>query len=343
MNFVSDNTAGVAEEMLEALKAANQGAAASYGDDAWTRRLESELARVFEHSVWVFPVLTGTAANSLALSALVPPHGAILCHAGAHIVTDECGAPEFFSRGAHLATIEDRNGKLAPASIAHALARIEKGSVHHSQPAAISITQANEFGTSYRAEEIDAISAQAKRDGLKVHMDGARLANAVAYLGCTPADITWRAGVDVLSFGVTKLGALGAEAVVFFNEEDALDFGYRRKQAGHLVSKMRFVSAQLLCALENDRWISWASHANAMARRLAERLGDLDDLEIANPIEANLVFGWMTDRLFDRLQERGAGFLEWPGGNNARRLTRFVTSFATREEDIDGLVAAASA
>ena len=339
MNFISDNAFCAAPEMLDALRAANEGTAASYGEDAWTKRLEVEMAHVFEHSVSVYPVLTGTAANALALSALAPPHGAIFCHSDAHVATDECGAPEFFSRGAKLVTIGGESGKLEPESIERELARFERGSVHHSQPAVITITQASEFGTSWRPEEIKAIAAVARRHDLKLHMDGARLANAIAFLDCAPAETTWRAGVDVLSFGATKNGALAAEAVIFFEQRDALEFGYRHKQSGQLVSKTRFISAQLLCALEESRWLGWAAHANALARRLAERLHQVEGAEIAYAVEANLVFAWMTCPLIERLRAGGATFYEWPTGDRKRRLIRFAVSFATPEEDIERLAA----
>lgn len=342
MNFMSDNAYGAAPEILEALSAANSGTALSYGEDVWTARLEKEMARVFEHAVCVFPVLTGTAANALALAALVPPHGAILCHEGAHIATEECGAPEFFTGGARLVTLGSRDGKLAPAQIERALAQFEKGSVHHAQPAVVSITQASELGTCYRPREIAAIATLAHGEGMTLHMDGARFANAIVSLGCTPAQATWRAGVDVLSFGATKNGALGAEAVVFFHEEHARDFGYRRKKAGQLVSKMRYVSAQLVCAFEDDRWLRWAARANALASHLATRLATVEGVEIAWPVEANAVFAFLTDALIDRLRFRGVSFQEWKIATDGRRVVRLMTSFATPEDDVERLVEAVS-
>jgi threonine aldolase len=342
MNFASDNAWGAAPEMLESLRVVNQGAASSYGEDAETARLHSEMARVFEHDVAVFPVITGTAANALALSTLAPLHGAIFCHRDAHIVTDECGAPELFTHGANLVSLKGAHGKLAPEAIEGALSHIVAGSVHHSQPAAVSITEASEMGTCYRPEEVRAIASAARRHGMRLHMDGARLANAIAFLGCSPAEATWKAGVDALSFGMTKNGALAAEAVVFFRAEDARDFEFRRKKFGHLVSKMRFISAQWLCALDSDRWLRWAKTANAFARVLAKRLDGVPGVEIVCPVEANLVFASMPEALIGRLRSEGAAFYDWGPPAEGRRLVRFATSFATPEDDIEQLIAAAS-
>jgi threonine aldolase len=218
VNFTSDNCHGAAPEILAALARANEGTDVSYGDDAVSARLTRRFCEIFEREVAVFPVITGSAANALALASLVPAHGAIIAHAASHIATDECGAVEWFTHGAKLVTLEGRGGKLTPGAIETALARFEKGMVHHSQPAAISITEASELGTVYRPDEIAAIARVVRAHGLKLHMDGARFANALAHIGCTPAELTWRAGVDVLSFGATKNGALGAEAVVLISK-----------------------------------------------------------------------------------------------------------------------------
>lgn len=340
MNFASDNAYGVPPEMLAALSAANDGAVSSYGEDPLTRRLEAALAEVFAHEVAVFPVITGTAANALALCALVPPHGVIFCHRDAHIATDECGAPELFTQGARLATLEGAHGKIAPAAIEDAIGNIALGSVHHSQPAAVSITQVSEMGTCYRPDEVGAIAAEAQRHGMKLHMDGARLANALAFLGCGPAEVTWKAGVDALCLGMTKNGALGAEAVVFFRREDVRDFAFRRKRFGHLISKMRFVSAQLLCGIENDRWLGWARTANTCAGALAARLVQIPGVEIIHPVEANLVFASMPQSLIQNLRAAGASFYDWGPPREGRGLVRFVTSFATPRHDIERLIAA---
>jgi threonine aldolase len=324
--------------MLEALQAANSDAAPSYGEDPLTGRLATEMSRVFERRVAVYPVISGTAANALALATLVPPHGAVFCHNDAHIVTDECGAPEFFTQGARLAPLPGRDGKLTPEVIETALARFPKGSPHSSQPAAISITQATECGSCYRPEEISAIADLARRRGMKLHLDGARFANAVAFLGCAPAAASWKAGVDALSLGFTKNGALAAEAVVFFNPEDARDFEYRRKRSGHLVSKMRFVSAQLLCALEEDRWLSWAALANARALSLADGLRRISGVEVSYPVESNAVFAWLPNETIRTLRAAGAGFYDWSVPKDGRTMARLVTSFATPQEDIARLI-----
>jgi len=334
MNFASDNAYGAAPEVLEALAQASIGAAPSYGDDAITARLRNRLCQVFERDVEVFPVVTGTAANALALATLVPPQGAVLCHAEAHIAVDECGAPEFFTHGAKVVPIEGGDGKIAPRAIEVALAHFHKGFVHHAQPAAISITQASEAGTCYRPAAIAAIAELARQHALKLHMDGARFANAVAFLVCTPAELTWRAGVDALSFGGTKNGALCAEAVIFFNRGDANDFAYRRKKSGHLLSKMRFVSAQILRQLDGDLWLHSARRANTLAGSLAHGLTAIAGVEIVHPVEANAVFARLPDEVAARLRAAGAQFYDWAPPANGRTLVRLVTSFATPEQDV---------
>jgi len=338
MNFTSDNCYGASPEILAAVANANSGSDSSYGDDAITARLKALFSDVFERQVAVFPVISGTAANALSLATIVPPHGAVICHAQSHIEVDECGAVEFFSHGAKIIGLESEDGKLAPASIEAALARLPKGSVHSSQAAAVSITQSTEFGTVYRPTEIGAIADLARRHGLKLHMDGARFANALACLDCAPADLTWRAGVDVMSFGATKNGALGAEAVIFFNPDDVRDFEYRRKKSGHLISKMRFVSAQLDAYLAHGRWLTNAAHANALATRLAEGLAGASGVEIAHPVEANAVFAHIPDAAARRLRAAGAKFYDWKPSQRGRTLIRLVTSFATPEEDVANFI-----
>ncbi len=340
MNFVSDNAYGAAPEMLAALAAANNGAMTSYGEDAVTARVTARLCEIFEREVWAFPVISGTAANSLALATLSPPHGAIFCHAESHIMVDECAAPEFFSGGARLVALESRSAKLTPGAIEAALPQF-RSPPHSPKPSAISITQATEYGTAYSAAEISAIAAIAKREGMKIHMDGARFANALTHLGAAPADITWRAGVDALSFGATKNGALCAEAVIFFNKTDMRDFEYRRKKSGHLVSKMRFISAQLDAYLEAERWLTWAARANALAARLAQELAQVPGAELAHPVEANAVFVWLPDATAARLREAGAKFHDWKPSANGRAMARLVVSFMTPESDIARFLAVA--
>ncbi|MGH6879167.1 MAG: threonine aldolase family protein [Rhizomicrobium sp.] len=339
MNFSSDNAYGAAPEIMQAIEAANADAMRSYGDDPLTSRLAAEMEHVFERPVSVFPVITGTAANALALASVVPPHGAVFCHPAAHIATDECGAPEFFTHGARVVTVDGRQGKLGAENLEDRLRHFVRGCVHHSQPAAISISQSTEFGTCYSPEETRHLGGFARDRGMKLHMDGARFANALAHLGCTPAEVTWKAGVDILSFGATKNGALAAEAVVFFDAGDAADFEFRRKKSGHLLSKMRFVSAQLVCALEQGRWLAWAARANALARRLSVQLESVPGVEIAWPVEANAVFARMPDVMVRKLREHGANFYDWATPAGGRTLVRLVTSFATPEADIERLAA----
>jgi len=339
MNFRSDNVSGIAPEILAAIAAANTGAAASYGADAITERVVRRVAELFEHEAAVFPVATGTAANALALASLTPVWGAIYCHEVSHIQTDECGAPEFFSGGAKLLPLPGADAKLAPVTVAAAM--IEQGVVHHVQPAAISISQATEAGTLYRPEEIAALSTLARRHGLGLHMDGARFANAVAALGCRPAELTWRAGVDVLSLGATKNGALAAEAVVFFDPAKAAEFGFRRKRAGHLFSKMRFLSAQLEAYLADGLWLRHAEHANRMAARLSAGLAGLPGARLQHPTEANEVFIELPEAAIEALAAAGFGFYRW--GGPASPCLRLVTAFDTREADVEAFIASARA
>ena len=334
MDFTSDNTVGAAPEILESLTRANSGADTSYGGDELSAQLRARMSEAFQRDVAVFPVISGTAVNALALATLVPPHGAIVCHAEAHIAVDECGAPEFFTHGAKLVTVDGPDGKLSADSIEKALARFQAGLVHHPQPAAISITQSNECGTCYQLDEIAAIAVLARGRGLKLHMDGARFANAIAHLGCTPAEATWRTGVDVLSFGATKNGALGAEAVVFFHPNDVRDFEYRRKKSGHLASKMRFLSAQLLGYLKDELWLDLARRANGAALRLGHALETIPGVEIAYPVEANAVFARVPNEMAARLREVGARFYDWAPAGDGRTLIRLVCSFATSDEDV---------
>jgi threonine aldolase len=343
MNFLSDNAYGAWPEIVEAVAAAATGPVPSYGADLLTAKISERLERIFSHRIMSFPVISGTAANALALATLCPLHGAVFCHAEAHIAVDECGAPEFFSHGAKLIGIEGAHGKLTPAALATALSHQLKGFVHHAQPAVLSLTQSTELGTVYTPDEIAALSRLAHDHGMKVHMDGARFANALASLGVSAAAATWQAGVDVLSFGATKNGAMGAEVVVFFDPADVKDFEYRRKKGGHLVSKMRFVSAQIDAYLEDDRWLQRAGHANRLARRLAAGLNDITGVELAHPVEANAVFVWLPNELTARLRAGGAEFYDWGPPSDGRTLIRLVTSFATPETEVERFVALARA
>ena len=342
MDFTSDNSYGAAPQILDALIAVSSGAALAYGEDAISTRLALRFSEIFAREVAVFPVVTGTAANCLAFAALVPPHGAILCHEAAHIEVDECGAPEFFTHGAKLIRIAGEGGKLTPAALAVTLARFRPGDVHQVQPAVVSITQATEAGTVYRPDEILALARVAHDRGMRLHMDGARFANAVAYLDCPAAELTWRAGVDVLSFGATKGGAFAAEAVVFFDPIMAGDFVYRRKKAGHLLSKMRFISAQLDAYLADGLWLTLAARANALARKLAEGLARIPGGALVYPVEANEVFVRLPNADVARLRDAGAKFYDWEPPDDGKTMIRLVTSFATEEKDVELLLAAAS-
>jgi len=336
MNFMSDNVTGAAPEILDALIRANEGAMPSYGADPLTARVERRMAALFGRDVAVFPVATGTAANSLALACMTPPWGAVYCHADSHINQDECGAPEMFTAGAKLIPLPGAHGKLTPDTLSAALEKAHVGFVHAVQPAALSLTQATESGTVYTPDEVAALCAVAKRHGLKVHMDGARFANAVAALGCDPADVTWKAGVDALSFGATKNGALAAEAVVFFDTGSAADFGYRRKRAAHLFSKMRFLSAQLDAYLADGLWLRLAAHANAQARRLGDGLAALPGARLRDPVEANEVFVSLPEPVIAGLEARGFAFYRWDG-----TVVRLVTAWNTAAADVDALLTAA--
>jgi len=293
-DFRSDNVGGAAPEILEALVAANAGTASPYGDDDYTRRMNERFAAVFERPLQVFPLSSGTGSNSIGLAALANPYGAIYCHETAHINTYECGAPEFFT-GAKLVCLPGLDFKLDAAALDDALALAGRGNPTRVQPFALNITQPTDFGTLYSLAEITALCDVAHRHGLRVHMDGARFANALAALGCSPADLTWRCGVDVLSLGATKNGAINAEAVVVFDRELASEIPYRMKRGGQVLSKARFVSAQLERYVADDRWLERARMANAHAAALARRLTEIPGVSLVAPVEINMLFLRMPD------------------------------------------------
>lgn len=332
MNFASDNVTGISPEIMAALIAANDGTAMPYGQDEYTQRLELQFKEVFETDVTIFPVATGSAANALVLSVMTPPFGAIYCHHESHINVDECGAPEFYTGGAKLVTLPGLDGKIQAADLASALAQAGAGIVHRVQPAAISLTQATEAGTVYKPNEIQAIAEVAKTHNLYLQMDGARFANAVVSLGCSPADITWRVGVDALCFGATKNGAMAAEAVVFFNQKLAQTFGYRRKRSGHLFSKMRFLSVQLEAYLKDNLWLKNAQQANRMAQTLAQGLVGLPGVELCYPVEANELFIQLPREAIAGLLADGFQFYRWQGEHST--TVRLVTAFNTKETDV---------
>ena len=337
-SFASDNVAPAAPEVMAALGRVNQGSVHSYGDDPETQRLAALARATFETELAIYPVATGTAANALALAVLAPPYGGVYCHAAAHVNTDECGAPEFYSGGAKLLPLDSADCKLSAQQLDAPMAHAREMGVHHVAPAAISISQATEWGTVYRPGELRALSAAAHRHGLRVHMDGARFANAVAHLGCTPAEASWKSGVDVLSFGGTKNGALAAEAVIFFDPALARDFELRRKRAGHLWSKLRYLSAQLCACLENDLWLRHGRHANALAARLAQGLAQRG-LPLAHPVEANEVFVAMPVNLITTLRAQGFEFYEWPAPRiDNQPIVRLVTAYDMATSDVDALL-----
>ena len=335
MRFFSDNTATGCPEIMEALARVNQGRVKAYGDDEWTKSLDHVLGEYFEREVRAFAVVTGTAANSLSIATIAPPYGAVFAHEDAHIVRDECGAPEFFSNGARLILVPGASGKVTPDALSAAIADYPV-SVHSVQPAGLSLTQATEVGTSYRPDELAALSEVARRHKLKVHMDGARFANAVVFLGCSPADVTWRAGVDVLSFGATKNGALAAEAVVFFDLSLVRDFELRRKRAGHLISKSRYVSAQLVAYVATGVWQRNATRANALARKIGAAVGNA----LMYPVEANELFLRLGNERKQALRAQGFEFYDWGGA--ATGEIRLVVSWDQPEEEVDALCRALS-
>ena len=333
--FASDNTAGICPEAWAGLAAANSGSAPSYGADAWTARLQKHFKKIFATECEVFLVLNGTAANALALSALCHSYHSVICHAYSHAESDECGAPEFFTGGSKLMALPGPNGKLTPAAVEGALAR-DRG-VHFQKPGALSLTQSTEWGTLYTIPEIRALTALAHRHGLAVHMDGARLGNAAAALqgrGISPADFTWRAGVDVLCFGGTKGGMHATETVVFFNRALSRDFDRRIKQAGQLDSKMRFSAAQWDEVLRTGAWLKHAAHANAMAKKLAAVLRAHALRLIAEP-EVNGVFVEMPPAVYAALTARGWHFYRFIGEHGYR----LMCAWDTTEQDVAAFAA----
>jgi threonine aldolase len=336
LNFASDNVYGVDPRILAAMVEANDRLTdVSYCHDDGSQEVEDRLSQIFQHDVKAFLVVNGTGANSLALSAMCPSFGGVLCHEGSHINTDECNAPELFTGGAKLVTMAGDGNKLTPTIIAARMAQFMHGE-HGAKLSALSITNATELGTVYTPAEIRALADMVKPHGMKVHMDGARFANALVSLGCTPAEMTWKAGVEVLSFGGTKNGGMMLEAVVFFNEQLAADFLYRRKRAAQLVSKGRFLSSQMLSYLEDDVWLLNAKRANALAQILARGLQQSNRVRLSNPVEANEVFAIMRRMTFDAVTAAGAHFYEWPMDGLAADEVhcRFVLSFATPEAHI---------
>ncbi len=343
MDFASDNASGADPKILAALVAANSGSFPAYGADPYTQRAEAMLRDVFERDCVVFLVATGTGANALALGALTPPWGAIFCHEDAHVMDDECGAPEFFTAGAKMIGMAGHAGKIAPDTLRETLAAYPRGLVKQVQPATLSLSQATECGTLYTPAEVAELTAIARGSGVRTHMDGARFANALVTLGCTPAELTWKAGVDALSFGATKNGTLACEAVIIFDRALADDFAYRRKRGGHLVSKGRLLGAQMIAYLEDAHWLGLARRANASARRLAEGLASIPGVRIPWSPQINEIFAVLPRRIDQALKSAGSRYYDWgarglpeaqkPGADEI--FVRLVTSFATRDYEIE--------
>jgi threonine aldolase len=328
--FASDTYAGICPEAMTALQEANHGHAAAYGDDPWTHRATKLLRDLFETECDVFFVPTGTAANALALAALCQPYHSIFCHADAHVQTDECGAPEYAARGVKLVPLGGRDGKIDPALLRPAVAK--RRDVHSHKPAVLSLSQATEAGTIYSVEEIRAFGETARELHLHIHIDGARFANALATLRVPPKSITWQAGVDVLCFGGTKNGLAVGDTIIFFNRAAAHEFEYRRKQAGHLLAKMRFLAAPWVAMLESGAWLRNAQHANAMAGLLAKELSAFSEVRIVYPVKANAVFVQMPQPWIEGLHQRGWHFYTIAGGE------RLMCSWDTQPSDVAALV-----
>jgi threonine aldolase len=343
MIFASDNWAGASERVIEAVARAARAGGPAYGADDLTAAVTRRMSDLFDREVAVFFVATGTAANALALSSFARPGGIVLCHRSAHILADEAGATEFFSGGMRVVGLDGTGAKLDPAGLEAVLARYPEGSSHAGQPVALSLTNQTELGTVYTPAEVGALAAIARSRGLAVHMDGARFANAVAGLKASPAELTWKAGADVLSFGATKNGAIAADAVVFFDPDRARDVAFARQRAGHAFSKNWFAAAQYDAWLEGGHWLELASHANAMAARLAATIEASPHARLAVRPAGNEVFAVLTRDAARRLRDAGAAYYEWPAEDIAppmrpgagEVLVRLVASFRTAPDDVD--------
>jgi threonine aldolase len=328
--FASDNCAGICPEAWQAMAAANRGHVTSYGDDPWTAKAADAFRSLFETNCEVYFVFNGTAANSLALASLCQSYHSVICCDTAHVQTDECGAPEFFSNGSKLLAAAGAEGKLSPAAIRELATK--RQDIHYPKPRAVTITQSTETGRVYSLAELGAISVECRARGLSLHMDGARFANACASLGCSPAEMTWKSGVDVLCFGGAKNGMALGEAVLFFDRALAADFDYRCKQAGQLASKMRFLSAPWVGMLESGAWLRNAQHANRCARRFADQVAAIEGVKLAQPVDANAVFVAAPEAVFAELRARGWHFYTFIGG-----AARFMFAWDSDPERIDAL------
>jgi len=351
LTFASDNWAGASTRVMEALGNASAGDAPAYGGDAFTARAKALLADTFEHEVAAFFVATGSAANALCLSAFSRPAGVVFGAMDAHIARDEAAAPFLLAPGTTFHAVEGPDGRIGPEELSEALCYYPPGVVHHGQATAVSLTNVNEFGQCYTPDETAAVADVAKRRGLRVHLDGARFSNALAFTGATPADLTWRAGVDAVSLGLTKTGGWCAEVAVFFDPAVAEDVAYRHKQAAQLFSKNRFAAAQVIALLEDGHALTLAAHANAMGHRLAEAVAAAPDAALVLPTQSNEVFAWLSPAAARRLEAAGYPVRTWlphtrrlpPPPDPAWTMARFVASFRTREEDVDRFAATLAA
>ena len=338
MFFTSDNASGAAPEIIAAVTRANEGFARSYGADDIMARVTQHVRQVFDHpEAAVHLVATGTAANSLALALYAQPWSAVFAHTDAHIAVDECGAPEFYTGGAKLVAVAGDHGKMTPKTLTQALGKIGESGVHGVQRGMLSITNVTEAGTVYTPAEVAALTAIAKGKGLPCHLDGARFANALVATKSSAADMTWKAGIDVVSFGGTKNGCLGVEAVVIFDPAKAWEFELRRKRGGHLFSKHRFLSAQMEAYLEGDLWLRLATHANAMSARLARGIEAIPGARLTHPAPANMLFPEWPVGTHARAETAGAAYYPWPAPEGVE-CARLVASWNTREAEVDGLL-----
>ena len=333
VKFASDNVAGACPEVLDALMKANEGDSAPYGNDDYSKVLQEKFSEIFEKEVIVYPTASGTAANALALSTMTPVFGNIYCHKLAHINTDECGAPEFYTGGAKLIPLTGINGKITPEELEKNISGT--GIVHHTQPSSVSITQVCETGEVYELDEIKKITDVAHKHKLNMHMDGARFANALVALNCTPAEMTWKSGIDVLSFGATKNGCIAAEAIIFFKPELVGNISFLMKRAGHLLSKMRFVSAQLDAYISNDVWLKNAKQANKMGKKLSDGLVKHNSIKLAYPTQANEVFAKFPREMIEHLNSLGYKMNEDELDGQAVRL---VAAWNTQNSDVESFL-----
>ena len=333
VKFASDNVAGACPEVLDALMKANEGDSAPYGNDDYSKVLQEKFSEIFEKEVIVYPTASGTAANALALSTMTPVFGNIYCHKLAHINTDECGAPEFYTGGAKLIPLTGINGKITPEELEKNISGT--GIVHHTQPSSVSVTQVCETGEVYELDEIKKIADVANKHKLNMHMDGARFANALVALNCTPAEMTWKSGIDVLSFGATKNGCIAAEAIIFFKPELVGNISFLMKRAGHLLSKMRFVSAQLDAYISNDVWLKNAKQANEMGKKLSDGLVKHNSIKLAYPTQANEVFAKFPREMIEHLNSLGYKMNEDELDGQAVRL---VAAWNTQNSDVESFL-----